>query len=206
MRQVRPNPIKVVFRQAPNLRQRLVKSNLRALPYNNLDDVEEVVAGCVKFPHGRMGRPCVTCPRLNESTTFSSSKTKMRYKMRHRLSCKSSYLVYLVTCTKPCDQGLARTPNGNKICGRQYTGCTTETMGLRHAGHRTEIKNRSSPLGKHFAECGINNFSLQIIDCVKEGEVEALEILEGHWTHRLATFKIHGNLNTRDKLTRRKRS
>ena len=205
MRQIRPNPIKVVFRQAPNLRQRLVKSNLRALPFNNQEDVEEVVAGCVKFEHGRMGRPCVTCPRINESTTFTSSRTKMRYKMRHRLSCKSRYVVYLVTCTKPCNQGYTQNLNGDKICGRQYTGCTTESMAGRHASHRTEIKNRSSPLGRHFAECGIQNFSLQIIDTVNEGENEALEILEGFWTHRLATFKIHGNINVRNEMTRRQR-
>ena len=85
-------------------------------------------------------------------------------------------------------------------------GSSIDIMGSRHNGHRQEIRSRSTPLGRHFAQCGIENFSLQIIDCVKEGEVEALEILEGHWTHRLATFKIHGNLNSRDELRRRKRS
>ena len=202
MRQVRPNPIKVVFRQAPNLRQRLVKSNLRELPFNNQEDVEEVEAGCVKFPHGRMGRPCVTCPRINVSTTFTSSRTKMRYRMRHRLWCKSRYVIYLVTCTKPCGQGSTHTLNGVNICGRQYTGKTTESMAGRHASHRTEVKNRSTPLGRHFADCGIENFSLQIIDTVREGEDDALSILEGFWTHRLATFKIHGNLNVVNEMTR----
>ena len=76
-------------------------------------------------------------------------------------------------------------------------------MGLHRAGHRGEIKNKSSPLGRHFAVCGIENFSLQIIDCVKEGEREALEILEGFWQHRLATFRVHGNLNKRDEMTRK---
>ena len=75
-------------------------------------------------------------------------------------------------------------------------------MGLRHAGHRTEIKNRSSNLGKQFAECGIRNLSLQIIYVVNEGQDDALEILEGFWTHRLATFQVHGNLNKRDELRR----
>ena len=127
-----------------------------------------------------------------------------RYKMRHRLSCKSKFVVYLVTCTKPCDQGLARAHNGDRICGIQYTGMSTQTMSLRHNGHRTEVSKRSSPLGIHFADCGIENFSLQIIDCVNEGEEDALRILEGFWTHRLATFKIHGNLNTADEWVRRR--
>ena len=74
---------------------------------------------------------------------------------------------------------------------------TTQTMALRHSAHKTEIKEKSTPLGRHFAECGIQHFSLQIIDTVRD----ALEILEGFWTHRLATFQIHGNLNKKDELT-----
>ena len=122
--------------------------------------------------------------------------------MRHRLTCKSSFVVYLVTCIKKHDQGLSQTQNGEKICGKQYTGCTTETMGLRHSGHRTEIKDKSSPLGRHFAICGIENFSLQIIDQVKVNQKDALEILEGFWTHRLATFQFHNHLNKVDELSK----
>ena len=122
--------------------------------------------------------------------------------MRHRLSCKSSFVVYFVTCIKPHAQRQSQNQTGLKICGKQYTGCTTETMALRHAGHRTEIKNKSSPLGRHFAECGIENFSLQIIDTVKVGQKDALEILEGFWTHRLATFQVHNHLNKVDELSK----
>ena len=119
--------------------------------------------------------------------------------MRHNLSCKSSFVVYLVTCTKPHNNLLQI-----QICGKQYTGMTTQTMGQRHSAHKTEIKEKSTPLGRHFAECGIQHFSLQIIDTVKEGERDALEILEGFWTHRLATFEVHGNLNKKDELAVRR--
>ena len=100
---------------------------------------------------------------------------------------------------KPC-------ANQQGICGRQYRGSTTEIVALRHAGHRTEINNRSSPFGQHFSVCGIENLSLQVIDCVKEGERAALEILEGYWQHRLATFKVHGHLNKRDEMKRKHRN
>ena len=161
-------------------------------------------AVCYKFPHGRMGRPCETCPRIKESTTFSSSKTKMRYKMRHRLHCKSSWIIYLITCVRPCDRGLGQSETGERICGMQYCGSSTETMAGRHAGHRTDIKNSSSPLGRHFKQCGIKNLSLQIIDTVKEGQLDALEQLEGHWTHRLATFQVHGHINVRNEMGKRR--
>ena len=75
-------------------------------------------------------------------------------------------------------------------------------MSSRHNGHRQEIKNELTPLGKHFARCGIENFSLQIIDCVREGQEIALRVLKGFWCHRLATFKAHGNINDREEMSR----
>ena len=72
-------------------------------------------------------------------------------------------------------------------------------MHLRHGGHRTEIENKSTELGEHFSSCGLNNLSLQIIDCVRDGEDEALSILEGYWQNLLATFKANdGNINVRN--------
>ena len=41
--------------------------------------------------------------------------------------------------------------------------------------------------------------SVQMIDCVREGEEEALRYLEGIWQKRLATFiQNDGNINVRD--------
>ena len=94
-------------------------------------------------------------------------------------------MIYFVTC---------------KQCQAQYVGSTREAMHRRHGGHRTEIQEKSSPLGRHFARCGLENFGLQIIDCVKEGEMEALLIIEGKWQHKLATFQTHGNINSRDEM------
>ena len=71
-------------------------------------------------------------------------------------------------------------------------------MHLRHAGHKTEIRLRSTPLGRHFSECGIKN--LQIIDRAKQGEDEALQIIEGIWQHKLATFQVHGNINNLNEM------
>ena len=53
-------------------------------------------------------------------------------------------------------------------------------------------------LGRDFAKCGYSNLSLQIIDCVKHGEDEAIMVIEGIWQNRLATFQQHGNINVRD--------
>ena len=124
------------------------------------------------------------CPRLKEGKDFSSSYTGLAYKIRHHLTCKSKYVVYLVTC---------------QLCSKQYVGKTTQFMHTRHTGHRSEIENQTSELGEHFHRCGVENLSLQIIDCVRQGEDEALSVLEGYWQNVLATFQANdGNINIRN--------
>ena len=55
-------------------------------------------------------------------------------------------------------------------------------------GHRREIQEILTPLGRHFAKFGIDNLSLQIIAGVKVGEEDALGIAEGFWISRLGTL------------------
>ena len=52
--------------------------------------------------------------------------------------------------------------------------------------------------GDHFAVCGLDNFSLQIIDCVRGGEDLVIMHLEGVWQNSLATFQDNGNTNMRN--------
>ena len=113
--------------------------------------------------------------------------------MRHHLTCKSSYVIYLITCK-------AKMQDHDHECGAQYVGRTIDSMNLRHNGHRNEIKLKNTPLGRHFAKCGYENLSLQIIDCVKPGEKEALLIIEGIWQHKLAVFEVHGSINKRNEM------
>ena len=58
---------------------------------------------------------------------------------------------------------------------------TTNRMMERHGGNRREIQESSTPLGRHFAKCGIVNLFLEIIAGVKQGEDEALRIVEGQF-------------------------
>ena len=98
------------------------------------------------------------CPRLKEGDKFKSTYTGMTYNVRHNFTCKSKYVIYLITC---------------KSCNKQCMRKTTQYMHLRHGGHRSEVDNESSELGEQFAYCEMENMSIQIIDCVKQGEDEA---------------------------------
>ena len=124
---------------------------------------------------------------MKESETFTSTFTGKTYKMWNRFTCYSSYVVYLITCSK---------------CQAQYVGKSTNTMMQRHGGHRNEIRGLLSPLGRHFAKCGIDNLILQIIAGVKPGEDEALDIAEGCWISRLCTLETQGGINSLDERTK----
>ena len=185
MKRIYPCPPSVSYRQARNLKQILVRSRLRQLPHQDCSDLENKPPGCYRHSHGGRGRSCLLCPRLKEGVNFTSSFTGLAYKIRHNLTCKSKYVVYLITCRK---------------CNKQYTGKSINYIHTRHCGHRSEIENESSELGMHFAACGLENLQLQVIDCVKEGEDMALLQLEGIWQNRLATFKANGNINLRNEM------
>ena len=104
--------------------------------------------------------------------------------MRHHFTCKSRFTVYLITC---------------KLCSKQYTGSSTDPL---HVSHQ-QIRQEHSELGRHFARCGEEHLSIQIIDCVREGEDDALRYLEGIWQNRLATFEQQaGNINVRNEMKR----
>ena len=128
------------------------------------------------------------------STRFTSRYTGLSYKIRHRFDCKSRCCVYIVTCVN---------------CECQYTGSTVQHMHLRRGGHRQEVREESSTLGRHFAQCGVESMSIQIIDCVRtditndDESREALRYLEGIWQNRLATMAANGHINHVDEMRAR---
>ena len=117
MRKIYERPPSVTFRQAKNLKQILVKNRMKELPYTDCTDLPP--AGCYRHVHGARGRACMLCPKLKESRKFTNTFTGLSYNIRHNLTCKSTYVVYLITC---------------QACSSQYTGKTTEAMHKRHSG------------------------------------------------------------------------
>ena len=88
---------------------------------------------CEKCPRKR----CITCKALVKSKTFTSNKTKRTYKIRYKLDCRSTWIIYLISCIHP-------------QCGKQYVGKTRMPLCKRHYGHRNQFKNKIGELGKHF--------------------------------------------------------
>ena len=67
---------------------------------------------------------CITCKHLNCSKVVKCTSTGISYPIRHNVCCKSTNLIYVITCTK---------------CSKQYVGLTTKQFNTRINHHRTSI-------------------------------------------------------------------
>ena len=120
------HPPLIAFRRPRNLRDLLVRTSLNA--------TQNETPG--NRPCGAAG--CKTCPILMATDEFTSHKTGQKFKMKFAASCKSSNIIYLITCRR---------------CGQQYVGKTGQPLHRRVNGHRFNIVHRrteESPVAVHF--------------------------------------------------------
>jgi len=68
---------------------------------------------------------CNHCPLLNTSGTITCHVTKKQFLCKKNITCRSSNLVYCISC---------------KTCGKQYVGQTMRTIMARFQGHFNKIK------------------------------------------------------------------
>ena len=130
--------------------------------------------GCKKC-----GKCRVSCPVVVEGVNFTSTNTQKSYPIRKKLNCDSSYLIYLATC---------------KQCRGQYVGKSQTPFKKRHSNHKQEIRKKIGGLGHHYGGngCGYENFSVQLIDQVEEGDRVALAEKEVYWQNQLRCYVQNG--------------
>ena len=100
--------------------------------------------------------------------------------MQQRITCDSSFVIYLGSCLK---------------CGGQYVGKSTQQFKRRHSGHKQEIKNMIGGLGHHYGGprgCSYNNISIQIIEKVKQGDRAQLAKRGVYWQNQTSCFVQNG--------------
>jgi predicted GIY-YIG superfamily endonuclease len=123
----------------------------------------------------------VVCPILEESKTFKSFNTGKLYKIRQKVTCNSSWVIYLCTCRK---------------CGGQYVGKSETTFKKRHSNHKQEIKKEVGGLGHHYGGsggCGYQNMSIIIIEEVETKTKAYLAEREVFWQHQLRVYVENGS-------------
>lgn len=139
------------------------------------------------------GHPkCATCSQhLLVTSTFQDSHRKpTAYRIRHSMSCKSTNVIYLITCNK---------------CKKQYVGNTSKQLNTRINHHRSNILNkRSTYIAQHFnlPDHSLSDLRVKPIDKVTETENSTKELLclENFWITTLRTI-IPDGLNVSPGVT-----
>lgn len=128
---------------------------------------------------------CLTCLIFVESDTFHSESTNTTYHIRQPLSCHTTHVIYIITCTR---------------CNIQYVGETTTTLRTRMNNHRNHIKHSyDHPVARHFNAPShtLNHLTVQPIEQVHSQDVAYLLQREKFWMQKLKTIAPHGlNIQT----------
>jgi hypothetical protein len=101
---------------------------------------------------------CRYCPKINKTGQISSSVTGREYRCMENDSCRSSNLIYCITCTR---------------CKKQYVGQTSLRLNQRFVHHFYSITKPdvSKPVGKHFSSRshnGIKDVEIHILEFIKK--------------------------------------
>ena len=126
-------------------------------------------------------------PLLNTSGRIISTFTDCSYSSKIRVDCKSSILIYCITC---------------KHCSTQYVGQTKRRHMDWFQGHLYNITSRNvkDRIGYHFNQCdhhGISDLERHTVDFIHAHPEfpQAFKLrrtIEQNWEHRLHTIAPTG--------------
>ena len=122
---------------------------------------------------------CKICKLLNKTGYIISHHTKDRHETMHNISCRSSNLIYCISC---------------KICGKQYVGQTLRRLRDRISEHLRDIDkgDKTKPLGLHFTTHDSSSIEVHVLEFIKKAPrgPQTLTIrnrVEKRWIHLLRT-------------------
>ena len=93
---------------------------------------------------------CANCKYINETKVLRITSTGKTFEIKPRLTCKSSNILYAITC------------NG---CNQQYVGMTSNTLAKRFTIHRQQMNNpqyRKIGVSKHLYECSSKSIKFTV--------------------------------------------
>lgn len=130
LKEVFPDPPMTVFKRAPSIKDKLVKSYLPDRKEKTW--IQKDLYGTYKCGS------CKHCEGIIQSKTFLDLRTKKEYKTNDFINCNSEYVVYRLLCP----------------CGCFYVGRTKRKLKARFSEHKYAIKtnNEDYPMAKHYRE------------------------------------------------------
>jgi hypothetical protein len=123
---------------------------------------------------------CRYCPKINKTGQITSSVTGRTYRCMSNVSCRSSNLIYCITC---------------KRCKKQYVGQTSLRLKNRFVHHFYQIEksDKTKPVSKHLSGSshqGLDDVEIHILEYIKKpptSEIASLvrDRVEKRWIHLL---------------------
>ena len=130
---------------------------------------------------------CRYCDLLNKSGNITSFTTGSSHNCMSNISCRSSNLIYAITCNK---------------CGIQYVGQTSVRLKDRFVHHfrDIELSNPDKTVGRHFSQRnhqGSKDMTISVLEFIKAPPKSPKAVIirnriERFWTHRLRTLAPQG--------------
>ena len=156
-------PLIIAFRHLKNLKDLLVQATLTSTlsePPGN-------------YPYGVS--MCKTCPILRAMDEFSSHTTGKSYKVKFHASCKSSNIIYLITCRR---------------CVLHYVGETSQLLHARINGHWSNIshwRTDVSPVAEHFnsGAHSVSDMTVIVIELSTSRDPCLQKVKWGRWIRTL---------------------
>ena len=138
-------------------------------------------------------RPCNSrnfnqcCRQIRNTNTFKSTQTTEEFKIYHRVTCKSKFIIYLLECIK---------------CNIQYVGKREWPMNIRLNKHRNDVFREDAIIVcQHFKQISHNfneHAKITIIEQLKHQNKSLtqmrsiLEEREDFWIKKLKTLHPYG--------------
>ena len=164
----------VAFRRPRNLKDLIVRAEVPSLA----DHSSPVQHGTFKCTANR----CIICnTHIHEGASFHSTTTGKSHHTKGNITCTTSNVVYLITCT---------------VCRIQYVGETKTTLKKRFYGHRSTVTTAKldTPVGNHFnlPNHSISDMILQGIESLGTRPDNVRMSREKVWMRRLLTIQPRG--------------
>ena len=183
------------YKNTRNIKSYLVRSQLKPLPstsstlepttntqQHNFIQVQPIKDTRPGFKPCKTLR-CGACKiHASPSPLIHSTSLNLDFHINHHLTCASTNIIYVITCTK---------------CNLQYVGETTRTLRERLTDHKSNIKtNKLTPVSVHFCQPlhSISDLKIVAIEKIPDQSNSLLTRLdrETYWIRKLATSHPRG--------------
>ena len=175
-RKIHQNKLIAAYKKPKNLKDHLIRARL---PLNKETPRKE---GPTKPCNPCYTKNCRYCPCLNKTGRVTCHTNKREYMAKHNVSCKSSNIIYCLSCKK---------------CGIQYVGQTKNRLMDRFQAHFYNIGHTRtiSEIGRHFNQPdhrGLEDVEIHILDFIHSHPASSKakylrDLVEYNWIQRLHT-------------------